>query len=107
MFEQAAQEGDAIAQNNIGSLYMKGVGVSQNYEEARKYYEQAAVQGHAKAQYALGEMYRSGLGVDKDEDIACVWFGKAAEERQDATWGDRQSRQDVLEAAQKALQACQ
>ena len=108
LFEQAAKEGDAIAQDNLGTIYRKGLlGVSQNYEEARRYYEQAAVQGHAKAQYALGEMYRSGLGVDKDEDIACVWFGKAAEERQDATWGDRQSRQSILEAAQKALQACQ
>ncbi len=35
--EQAAALGDAIALNNLGSLYEKGQGVKQDYEKARDY----------------------------------------------------------------------
>ena len=61
-----AEQGNAIAQANLGGMYRKGRGVEQDYEEAVKWYRQAAEQGHAIAQTNLGWMYRKGRGVEQD-----------------------------------------
>ena len=44
-----AEQGDADAQFNLGYLYESGRGVSQDYNEAAKWYRKAAEQGHEKA----------------------------------------------------------
>ena len=54
---QKAKEGDAKAQNDLGSMYSKGKEVPQNIAEALKWYRTAADQGFAKAQCNLGAMY--------------------------------------------------
>ena len=41
-YKLAAAQGDAGAQNTIGSMYSKGDGVIQNYAEALKWYKLAA-----------------------------------------------------------------
>ncbi len=51
-----AAQGDAHAQFNLGVMYDKGRGVSQDYAEAVKWYRKAAEQGHASAQHNLGVM---------------------------------------------------
>ena len=61
-----AAQGDAKAQNNLGILYRRGLGVKKNPKEAAKWYKLAADQGFAKAQFNLGLMYRRGNGVDKN-----------------------------------------
>ena len=50
----AAEQGDAVAQNNLGYMYDNGYGVPENDAEAIKWYRKAADQGHANAQYNLG-----------------------------------------------------
>ena len=65
------------AQNNLGWMYDKGLGVTQDYVEAVKWYRKAAEQGHADGQNNLGVMYLEGTGVDKNFDIAMVNFQKA------------------------------
>jgi TPR repeat protein len=54
---EAAEQGDASAQFNLGQIYRKGKGVAQNDAEAAKWYRKAAEQGHVKAQYNLGVSY--------------------------------------------------
>jgi TPR repeat protein/membrane associated rhomboid family serine protease len=76
----AAEEGDAVAQFNLGLNYYKGQGVEQNYTEAAKYFRKAAEQGHATAQCYLGLMYGNGRGVEKDEYEAVKWYRKSAEQ---------------------------
>ena len=49
-----AEQGDALAQYNLGAMYEFGDGVVQDYAEAVRWYRLAAEQGHAKAQYNLG-----------------------------------------------------
>ena len=49
-----AEQGDAVAQFNLGVMYQQGQGVSQDYQTALKWYALAAEQGDAKAQLVLG-----------------------------------------------------
>ncbi|KAG0077887.1 hypothetical protein BGZ93_003569, partial [Podila epicladia] len=47
---QAADQGHADAQFNMGFLYEKGQGVTQDYTQAMEWHLKAADQGHASAQ---------------------------------------------------------
>ena len=49
-----AEQGDASAQFNLGVIYDLGKGVTEDDEEAAKWYLKSANQGQAEAQYSLG-----------------------------------------------------
>ena len=63
MLEEAADQGHAKAQYNLGLMYYEGQGVAQDYSAAMKWFRMAADQENAKAQYSLGLMYHQGQGV--------------------------------------------
>lgn len=75
-----AEQGDALAQYNLGVLYRKGRGVPQDNVQTQQWYEKAAAQGQAKAQYNLGILYFNGEGVPKDYQQALRWFRLAADQ---------------------------
>jgi len=75
-----AEQGNADAQNNLGTLYRHGEGVEQDYGEAVRWYRKAAEQGNAEAQASLGNMYGEGRGVIQDYAEAVTWYHKAAEQ---------------------------
>ena len=77
---QAAKQGYAAAQYNLGLMYDQGRGVRQDYTQAVQWYRKAAEQGDAQAQYNLGMMYAQGQGVRQDDAQAVQWFRKAAEQ---------------------------
>ena len=77
-FEQAAKQGNADAQYQLGFMYETGQGVEQDYRRAAQWYEKAAAQGHAQAQYQLGCLYREGLGVEENDEEAEKWWQRAA-----------------------------
>ena len=60
---QAADQGDAEAQYNLGVIYNNGEGVPKDDAEAVRWFQLAAEQGYAKAQFELGYKYRWGHGV--------------------------------------------
>jgi hypothetical protein len=68
-----ANKGDPNARFNLGRMYFKGNGVSQDYNQAVKWYTTAAEQGNACAQCHLGGMYFNGKGVIKDYVEAYKW----------------------------------
>jgi len=76
--ERAADQGYALAQNNIGILYENGQGVPQDYTEAVKWHRLAADQGNAIAQLNLGFLYGNGQGVPQDYQVAVKWYLLAA-----------------------------
>ena len=77
--QKLAGQGDVEAQFNLGTIYYKGEGVTQDYELAVKWFRKAAERGHAKAQYSLGYMYYYEQGVTPDDfKKAFKWFRKAA-----------------------------
>ena len=85
---QAAEQGDARAQFNLGIMYDNGEGVLKDEAEAAKWYRLAAEQGLADAQHNLGRSYAAGEGVLKDEAVAVRWYRLAAKQGQaDAQYG--------------------
>jgi len=66
LWRPLAEQGDARAQNNLGSMYLKGLGVPQDNAEAAKWFRKAAEQGLAEAQNSLGSSYAEGWGVPQD-----------------------------------------
>jgi len=74
----SAKQGDADAQYNLGIMYERGQGATQDDAEAVKWYRKAAEQGHARAQGLLGLMYHQGLGVPQDYLQAHMWYNLSA-----------------------------
>ena len=75
----AAESGDAKAQNKLGYLYDTGRELPQNDAEAVRWYRRAAAQNHAMALYNLANHYLSGRGVPQDTEEAIKWYRLAAD----------------------------
>ena len=76
-----AQQGDPVAQFNLGKMYHNGESVPKDDVEAVKWLRKAAQQGYDRAQYRLGSMYYYGIwGVIQDYVEAAKWLRKAAQQ---------------------------
>jgi clan AA aspartic protease (TIGR02281 family) len=75
-FRKAAEQGDAQAQNEMGSMYMEGHGVPQDHAQAMRWFRKAAKQGLAEARDNIGYLYYHGLGVPQDCVVAAKWTGR-------------------------------
>ena len=80
LFQKAADQGNANAQNCLGVMYRNGYGVTKDDAKAVEWYQKAANQGDATAQNNLGHMYHDGYGVPKDDAKALEWYQKAADQ---------------------------
>jgi len=91
-FTKAAEQGDADAQQSLGSAYGSPSfdGVSRDkkkeaqwYAKAFEQFTRAAEKGDAAAQYKLGVLhityYNSLQGIQNDDEKVVYWFTKAAE----------------------------
>jgi hypothetical protein len=76
-YRLAAEQGLAIAQNNLGYCFENGEGVAQDWVEAVRYYQLAAEQGDASAQFNLGYCFENGEGVARDWAEAVRWPSRA------------------------------
>ncbi|WP_197282276.1 tetratricopeptide repeat protein [Dethiosulfatarculus sandiegensis] len=61
-----AEKGDPGAQNNLGVIYAKGVGVKKDPASALKWLKRSARQGNPVGLYNLGVMFYNGDGVPHD-----------------------------------------
>jgi uncharacterized protein len=77
-YRKAAEQGNAMAQYNIGVMYEDRQGVPQDHAAAMSWYRKAAEQGYVDAQINLGILYSMGEGVSRDYVIAHMWFSLAA-----------------------------
>jgi uncharacterized protein len=80
VFQHLALSGNAYAQINLGGMYRRGQGVTQDYAAATSWYRLAADQGNAHGQSLLGDMHGLGLGVPQDYAAAISWYRLAAEQ---------------------------
>ncbi len=78
-----ADDGDSMAQFNVGLIYRDGRGVPQDYAEAARWFRKAADQGLDGAQVNLGVLYFMGQGVAQDYAEAANWYRKAADQELD------------------------
>jgi uncharacterized protein len=103
-----AKQGDATAQNYLGTIYQLGEGVEQDNTEAIKWFRLSAAQGYTKAQNNLGYMYDLGESVTQNDIRAYMWKYLAAlqgeldaAENRDAL-ASRMTKQQVEEALKMA-----
>ena len=80
MLRQLAEDGDTRAMCDYGKLFdTPGAPVTQNGEEAFKWYLQAAEYGDDRGQFYVGESYYHGRIVEQDLIQASKWFTLSAE----------------------------
>lgn len=93
----AAEQGNALAQFNLGISYKNGQGIPWSIVEAFKWIRLAAEQGFAEAQYTLGLMYYRGEGTPWDYKEAYAWLSvSAANGFEDAvSWSDRIAKRNL------------
>lgn len=70
----------AKAAGNIGTMYLRGEGVEQNFGSALTWFKRGLANGDALCQHELGLMYLHGYGVSQDAFKAASYFKAAAEQ---------------------------
>jgi len=80
LWRQSAEQGNTLAQYDLGVMYANGEGVAQDYAEASRWYRLAAERGNVRAQSNLGVLYDKGQGVERNHAEAVKWFRLAAEQ---------------------------
>ena len=78
---EKADEGDPIAQNNLGYNYLYGLnGFSEDLDSAIKYLNMAAEQEQVNAMTTIGWIYFTGeFGAEKDNEQALYWNERASD----------------------------
>ena len=79
-WEPLAEQGDALAQLNLGIAYYFGKGVLVDKQKAVEWWEKAAEQGDSDAQNQLGVSYEMGDGVLMNYNKSAYWYKKSAEQ---------------------------
>lgn len=82
VWSEKAKGGDAEAQNYMGEIFEKGLGVEPDYRAAAGWYKKAAAQGYSRAQNNLAFLYEKGLGVKKNP-LEAIQFYRAAAQLED------------------------
>ena len=77
-FREAAEQGYAPAQLELGILSLSGSGTIQHYGNAVMWFRKAAEQGLSDAQWRLGLLYQVGAGVEVDSIEAYKWYNISA-----------------------------
>ncbi|MDR0218179.1 MAG: sel1 repeat family protein [Enterobacteriaceae bacterium] len=83
--EKSANNGNAIAQNNLGTLYLNGTyPLKKDLKKSFEWFRKSAEQGVAEAQYNLASSYHNAKGVEKNDEDAFYWYQKAADQNNTA-----------------------
>lgn len=75
-----ARQGDATAQNNVGTIYLNGTGVEKDMNQAVYWFKKAALQHQPDAENTLGMLYIRGIGVQADPQKAVPLISDAADQ---------------------------
>jgi hypothetical protein len=79
LYGQAAEQGHAPAQHNLGACYNLGQGVELDTTKAAQLLRQAAEQGHGMARWSLGLCHEHERGVPHDMGAAVALYRLAIE----------------------------
>lgn len=72
-FKALADQGSAIAETMLGTMYADGRGTKADPATAVAYFYRAAHRGYAPAQLALSNAFAKGLGTPRDRVSAYKW----------------------------------
>ena len=77
--KQKAEQGDALAQAQMGAMYQLGRnGVKKDAQQSAAWMLKAANQGLVEAEVFMAALYDRGLGVKQNVNTATQWYEKAA-----------------------------
>jgi TPR repeat protein len=76
--KREARAGDGASARMLGDRYRDGDGVTQNWEEAFRWYSLGASAGNAECQNNIGSMYLNGTYTPADVTQATYWYAKSA-----------------------------
>jgi len=80
--QQKAEQGDALAQAQMGAMYQLGRnGVEKNAQESARWMLKSAEQGLVEAEVFMAALYDRGLGVKQNVNTATQWYEKAAAQK--------------------------
>jgi hypothetical protein len=82
LYEHAAAQGHAVAQDSLGACYARGHGVEVDYTTAALWFRRAAEQEYPDAQFNLGYAFYTGTGVAQSYEEAVRWYLLAAAQGQ-------------------------
>jgi GAF domain/Sel1 repeat/PilZ domain len=106
--QHLAEQGDPVAQFEVGARYATGEDVPQDYSQALIWFSKAAEQGNVSAQATLGAYYWAGRGVPQDLSKAYYWAilaeagGDEGSKYRVALLASRLSRTQILEEQKRA-----
>ena len=89
LYRKTAEQGDAAAQNNLGFMYINGLGAPQDYIQAHKWYNLATSQTTEKvvdymsARDDLAMMKMTASQVTEAQQLAREWQPKNWEQLKD------------------------
>jgi TPR repeat protein len=78
LYEMAAFQGHARAEDKLGCCYVAGDGVQTDFEKAFMWFSKAAAQGFPTAMYNVGVLCFLGQGVEQSYSEAVKWYALAA-----------------------------
>lgn len=80
----AGEKGSAQGYNRLGIMYLKGIGVNQNFAQAYQFFLAGYNndQSRANSQYWMGYCYYAGCGVQTNYNTAYKFFKSAADQGQ-------------------------
>jgi len=79
-YRMAAEQGNSLAQNNLGVMYIQGRGVPRDDKRAVELFRQGAEQDYEVAQNNFGYMYQHGRGVAQNLERALLWYRRSADQ---------------------------
>jgi TPR repeat protein len=77
---KAASLGGSNSQNEIGTRFSEGKGISIDLVKAVYWYKKAAEQGNMYAQANIGYAFYEGMGVTQSYKLSLSWYEKAAKQ---------------------------
>src|SRR5581483_1405041 len=83
-----AENGNEVAQYDLGLSYQCGICVEKDERKAFELYQKSAEQGYKDAQFQLGRSYDEGIGTNINKVNAFEWYKKSAEQN----YNDAQNR---------------
>ena len=91
MVSKAADAKLAMAENNLGLMYLSGKGVEQDYGKAFELFQRSANQGYDWGMNNLGGLYEKGWGTEQDMAKALFLYREAAAKGNEAGGQEREA----------------
>jgi len=77
--KKACSLNDGLSCTFLGSFYLEGLGVKQDYKQAKTYFEKACSLNDGLGCGFLGKQYEIGKGVKQNKKISKEYYGKACD----------------------------